>query len=274
MQPPSGLSIRRAAPADYSAYAQLFPELLSGDAVPLIEAWLSAVMPSTWVAVLDDRVVGYCYCQDFDNTGYVRNIVVAPHARRRGVGRALMDVVADHLRSLGKSYWRLSVKTTNHPALALYARLGMRPAYLCKSIRLPWTSLVALPEGNATVRELQPGREGLLESVFRLPAGQLTIARHAKRLLLEAVSTDELEPIGIAAFDSGFPGALPFRVRTLDAVAPLLSAIRRTVPEHSHINLVAENDEPLAALLLGSGATLRDELLLFRGELAASPQPS
>src|SRR6476659_9411441 len=144
------VTVRRAQPADYPAYARLFPELLIDDPVPSREVWLAEFAPTTWIATIDEAVVGYCFFQEFAQAGYVRNIVVAPGARNRGVGRALMHATADLLRAHGKPTWRLNVKPDNAAALALYERLGFQRRYASKALRLPWRALENLPAGGAS----------------------------------------------------------------------------------------------------------------------------
>jgi len=131
-QNPADLSIRRARHDGYDAFCRLFPELLVDDPVPGLEAWTSLLSPSTWVATVDGEVLGYCYLQEYVETGYVRHVVVAPTARKRGLGRALMRSAAEYLRSRGKQSWRLNVRPSNQAARALYDRMGMHAKYLAK----------------------------------------------------------------------------------------------------------------------------------------------
>jgi hypothetical protein len=112
---------------------------------------------------------------------------------------------------------------------------------------------------------LEPARDSILEGLFDLPRGQLAYARSQGRLLLEAVS--DQKPAGVAVFDASFPGAFPFRVVETDAVAPLLTAIRAHVPAHEVVNLVAEDDARLSAMLIAVGAKVRDEILHLKGQL-------
>ena len=258
---------RRATPEDYPSFARLFPELLVDDPVPGPETWTKTFVPSTWVAVRAAEVLGYCYFQEYANSGYVRNIVVAPLVRRLGVGRALMQGAANELRSHGKKSWRLNVKADNVAALALYERLGMRQKYAAYSFRLSWSALSALPAGSAVVRSLTEDRQATLEALFDLPGGQLASARALGRVLLEAVSTSGTAPVGLAVFEPRFPGAFPFRVTELSAGTPLLSAMRELVPTDEYVNLVAEDDEGLAALLRSVGADLRHEIVHLTGAL-------
>jgi GNAT superfamily N-acetyltransferase len=260
-------SIRRATPDDYLSFSRLFPELLVDDPVPGPEVWASTCLPSTWVAVRAAEMLGYCYCQKYAESGYVRNVVVAPIARRAGVGRALMQATADELRSHGSSSWRLNVKATNHAALALYARMGMQQKYRSCSFRLSWSALTALPGGDALARPLIDARDATLEALFDLPGGQLASARSLGRSLLEAITPNGDAPLGLAVFDPKFPGAFPFRVTELRAVTPLLQAMRQLVPTDDYVNLVAEDDERLVALLESVGADLRHEIAHMVGAL-------
>jgi ribosomal protein S18 acetylase RimI-like enzyme len=56
--------------------------------------------------------------------GGVWGMYVAPEARGRGVGRALVSAIIEHARSLGMERLVLGVETTNQPARALYHALG------------------------------------------------------------------------------------------------------------------------------------------------------
>jgi L-amino acid N-acyltransferase YncA len=264
---PQDFAVRRATAEDYPGFARLFPELLVDDPVPRPEVWASAFVPSTWVAARGAEMLGYCYCQKYVASGYVRNVVVAPWARRAGVGRALMQATANELRADGKSSWCLNVKPDNQAALALYARMGLRPKYKSCAFRLSWSALGALPTGNAVVGPLTTERDTTLEALFDLPTGQLASARGLGRTLLEAATTDRQQSLGLAVFDPKFPGAFPFRVTELAAVAPLLQAMRQHVPGDEHVNLGVEDDERLVALLLAVGADLRHEIVHLAGAL-------
>jgi ribosomal protein S18 acetylase RimI-like enzyme len=261
------LVVRNATLDDYLAFSRLFPELLVDDPVPGLDVWVSALVPSTWIAARDGEVLGYCYFHEYAETGYVRNIVVAPTERGRGVGRALMQATAEHLRLHGKTSWRLNVKPDNRAALALYDRMGMHTKYSAKSLRLPWAASNSLPVGNAVVRALTSDRDAALEDLLDLPCGQLAAARGLGRILLEAISSNGKRSVGLAVFDPKFPGAFPFRVKEIDAVTPLLTAMRQHVPTDEHVTLVAEDDARLAELLESVGASLRHETLHMEGAL-------
>jgi len=264
----ASFAVRRALESDHSAFAALYPELKVNDSVPGRHVWEAEIAPFAWVAAMGDDVVGYCYCQEYDDTGYLRNLVVAARARRRGVGRALMQTAAAHLRRKGKQFWRLNVKPDNEAALALYEQMGLRVQYASTALRLPWQALDAIPDGKAAVRPLSPARDAAIESRFELPRGQIAFARGLGRLLFEAVAAASDGPAGLAVFDPGFPGAFPFRVVDLEALAPLLRTLRSHArPGDDFVGLVAEDDPRLVELLVRAGAEVRDEMLHLQGTL-------
>jgi GNAT superfamily N-acetyltransferase len=263
--------IRRASAADYQAFARLFPALGVDDPLPGPEAWVSAYVPFTLIAAEDADVLGYCYTQEFDDTGYVRNVVVAPGARRRGVGRALMEATAWHLRAQGKAHWRLNVGPRNPAALALYESLGLRTLYASRALRVPWQAATSLPASPAQVHELPPARDEELEVQFALPRGQLAHARGVGRLVLAAATSAAARCLGLAVFSPAFPGAFPFRAVEDAAVRSLVEAMHRHVPACPHVSLVIDDDEPLVRLLLATGAEARGDFLHLAAPLASDP---
>jgi mycothiol synthase len=64
-----------------------------------------------------------------DGTGYVAELAVAPRARGRGYGRALLLGVFDAFRRAGLRHAELSVHGRNRGALHLYESAGMRPTW-------------------------------------------------------------------------------------------------------------------------------------------------
>jgi hypothetical protein len=84
-------------------------------------------------------------------------------------------------------------------------------------------------------------------------------------VLLEATSVDGARALGVAVFEPKFPGAFPFRVDDLEALAPLFGAMRAHVPRDDYVMLVVEDDPRLVTLLEGAGATVRDTFVLMAG---------
>jgi [ribosomal protein S18]-alanine N-acetyltransferase len=81
-----------------------------------------------------ERVVGYLVWWLVHDEVHVLNVGTAPEARRRGVGRALMEEAARRGRLKGARLATLEVRRSNAAALALYRALGyqqvgVRPRY-------------------------------------------------------------------------------------------------------------------------------------------------
>ena len=95
------------------------------------------------VAERADGVVGMCTGQLVVSTAeggpalLVEDVVVDPHHRGRGVGRALLAALADWARGRGVRRLQLLADGTNGPALAFYDRLGWRAtALVCRRLTL------------------------------------------------------------------------------------------------------------------------------------------
>ena len=81
---------------------------------------------------------------------------VAPWARGRGIGAALMEAAIDHAERLGYPRILLDVGDHNGPAIALYGRFGFEPTGR--------TSVFPEPRQHITeherARELEPASDG------------------------------------------------------------------------------------------------------------------
>ena len=89
---------------------------------PVPDVTLEEVAPSVVRATLDGVATGLA-AYDADWVGF-RGIEVAPEARRRGLGLAVMAALLDWGASRGATTAYLQVLDGNEPALALYERLG------------------------------------------------------------------------------------------------------------------------------------------------------
>jgi len=87
------------------------------------------------VAEMNGEVVGYIMCRvehGLSNFGYhlakkghIISIAVLPHARRRGIGKALMVQAMKALKEVyGVDEYYLEVRVSNVPAINLYKKLG------------------------------------------------------------------------------------------------------------------------------------------------------
>jgi ribosomal protein S18 acetylase RimI-like enzyme len=79
------------------------------------------------IAEEDEHAVGFVFCVLGDvgrKTAHVTDLYVAPEARSRGVGSALLAAIIEPAREAGLDYVSLEVLTRNNEARRLYARLG------------------------------------------------------------------------------------------------------------------------------------------------------
>jgi GNAT superfamily N-acetyltransferase len=86
------------------------------------------------VAKLDGQLVGITHFLEHPSTSsadvcYLQDLFTAPEARGHGVGRALIEAVADHARGLGcaRLYWQ--TKTTNAVARRLYDTISQDSSF-------------------------------------------------------------------------------------------------------------------------------------------------
>lgn len=149
----SGLTVRFAGPADrdaiqavtlsaYLEYAPSIPAHWEGYRQNII-ATLAAAAPGTQIVALDDdRVVGAVLLHPAGTSmgvpgggpvtltwPEVRLLAVAPSARGRGVGAALMNECIHRARSAGATALTLHTTELMQTAMRLYERLGFERAH-------------------------------------------------------------------------------------------------------------------------------------------------
>lgn len=259
-----------ATPEHFEHYKQLFAELGVDDPLPTLATWERTIAPDTVFAECDGRIVGYGYAQVLGPIGYVRNVVVAPNERRRGLGRELMAELRRRLRARGCTSWQLNVKVDNEAALELYRSLGMRGDWRTWVLRVFVDQPLALSPSPPALsrRDAGPELDSALEREFELPAGLL--ARHRARPSTLVLSFDLAgRPIALAPFDPQHPGCFPFRLREPSCARGVLEALLpRVPPGRPHLQLVLERDENSARVLLAAGARLVFEIQHMHGALS------
>ena len=100
-------------------------------AADLIEDWLfDQVRSARWLFYVAGETQGICSVAVVPSTltlrtvWMIRDLYVRPDARRQGVGRALLDRVADDARQAGAHRLSLQTETANVRAIELYAKNG------------------------------------------------------------------------------------------------------------------------------------------------------
>lgn len=128
------MTIREMTAGDIEAVAALEAELFS---MP----WSAQGFADTlWredivflVAYEDEKLLGYVGVYCTADEGEITNVAVAPSARRRGIGRALLESLTDVLAKRHIFRLILEVRVSNQPAIRLYEQLRFRIAGLRKN---------------------------------------------------------------------------------------------------------------------------------------------
>lgn len=263
----STLTVRDAVEADHPRFSELFVELGVPEAPPSLDDYVERHMPlAFFVCDVQGRAVGYGLGRVAGPRWYVSNVVTAPEARRRGVGRAIMAEHARRARAHGLTQWALNVKRDNVAALALYEALGMSIAARSWAFGISWDDVSRLAPSDAhTTPAPSPDHDLAIEAAFSLAAGTISSERQRPGRDL-VVLWGGGAPVAFASFDPSFPGASPFKVRETRWARALFEAIRPLArPEHTHVRLTVEGDERLAEALTEAGARTHFELYSMRG---------
>jgi len=114
-----------------------FRDLTPEEAEPVFVSMLRDRAPVVYVAASDDRWIGYIWAEQVQRpenpftkpfrTFYIHHIAVTPEARHSGVGRALVDAVADEAQRRGVSSLALDHWSFNEDASGFFRALGFEP---------------------------------------------------------------------------------------------------------------------------------------------------
>jgi ribosomal-protein-alanine N-acetyltransferase len=98
-----------------------------------------------FVAVVDGEIAGYVVAHYAADEGEILNLAVAPHARRRGLGRALAERALAALAAHDVRQVYLEVRASNAAARTLYEGLGFaKVGQRAKYYRQPTEDAVVL----------------------------------------------------------------------------------------------------------------------------------
>ena len=125
-----------------------------------MESWTRQLAElATFIAVIDGADVGLARGGPHDGkpgAAILLSMWVAPEARGKGVGDALIDSVIAWARGEGFSRLLLEVGDHNEPAIALYARKGFRPTGATSTLPPPRTHV---PEHERALELLNLDRD-------------------------------------------------------------------------------------------------------------------
>lgn len=148
------MNIRMATLEDRELLIQLVQELEGsipqsiGAPPDVDDEWpgIQEIMRDGVAAIAEDdgEVLGYVFARMADqrpDVVHVTDLYVRQGARRRGVAKALLNVVVDAAQRQGREHLTLEVVSDNHDALAVYRRLGF--AEIEKKLGVSLESLAA-----------------------------------------------------------------------------------------------------------------------------------
>jgi [ribosomal protein S18]-alanine N-acetyltransferase len=120
--------IRPAVPADAERLLPIEQRCFSDPwSVGTFEETLRPPHGLGLVAERAGQVKGYLVARSVAGEGEILNLAVAPDARRRGIGDALLEAGIAALGAAGVREIFLEVREHNHAAQQLYRRRGFRP---------------------------------------------------------------------------------------------------------------------------------------------------
>lgn len=255
---------RAARPDDYDAFMRFWAELGLGQPPPPRDSWVEQLCPQTLFLADGEHLAAYNLAFAFGARGDVRQVVVAPEYRRRGVGRALMAAVADKLRARGCTEWRLEVRANNAPAIALYRSVGMQPhcdIHIVTLDRDACARFAATRSGAHRSVEVTPDDDRELERALDLGAGQLARWRaHRVGSPLRRIGTTALTQVR-RDFAPTHGLLFPFRAPDPDVAAHLMAD---ALPGPHEVCVI---DPAIHAALLGAGATPKEHQVEYAGAL-------
>lgn len=264
------MALRPAQAKDYAVFAQLFAELGVPEPPPPPWLWEAELLPLTWFLEGPQGPLAYVAADVLGELGYVVQLVVAPSARRQGVGRSLLQEMAARFREQGCRRWGLNVKRDNTAALALYGSLGMRPVREAATLAVSQAQVRALPEapeGLVVVPVVEAEWEPLTAAFRMMPEKLARFSRRSSHTLLRLARAEEPEPLRLGMMDLRQGGGLfPFFAATPGHARALLEeAFRRGEAEALHVTVT--DDAPLVERLRGAGAQVMMETLELQAPL-------
>lgn len=260
---------------DYPTYVRLFAELGVPEPPPPATVWAREVASRTLLVEGPGGVEGYTTTDALGALGYVGQLVVAPSARRQGLGRWMMRRVAERFREQGCQSWALNVKRDNVAALGLYTSLGMKLVRQGTNLRVTRAQVAVLPSAPAGLvvvpveaRDWEP-----LTVAFGMMPGKLAsyAAQPSHRLLRLAREDGEPATLGMMDFRAGGAVLFPFFAASLAHARALLEGAFSLLGEaRESVFVVVTDDAPLERLLCDAGARVSLETFELRGAL---PEP-
>jgi GNAT superfamily N-acetyltransferase len=261
---------RTATTVDYPAFARSFLALRVPDPAPTAAVFAERFLPRVVMLVdEEDAPVGYASWRFYGRTAHVVHVVVDPHVRQRGGGRALMNEVRRRVTTEGSTRWYLNVKQDNAPAIRLYERSGMAIEQEGWAVDLEWIRAAELPSdwdaGGPAPFAPTAEDDASLAACLGVDVERIAHLRAQSGVVLRALR-ERGAPVAFGAFDPAYPSIYPFRVTRAGLAGVLLDAFRPQA-RHPHVHVVVEGNGSVAAALRGVGGKLGHSTFRMAGVL-------
>ena len=133
-----------------SVHHEIRPDIFRAGAIKYTEKDLENLLKDEnkpiFVAVEDENVLGYCFCQVETIRGstvltdrveiYIDDLCVEENARRQGIAKALYAHVRTWAKEMGCAFVTLNVWEGNDAAMEFYKSMGMTPRKITMEISL------------------------------------------------------------------------------------------------------------------------------------------
>jgi ribosomal protein S18 acetylase RimI-like enzyme len=264
------VAFRAAVAADYAAFVQLWPEFGAGDPPPGPEQFAVHIAAGTMFAEGAQGVLGYVSTTLWGSLLKIDYLVVAPAARGKSVGVALVEqALWRALRQGGVRDVQLTVMPTNARAIHLYEKLGLVRDYPVLSMRAGADVIARLERSPPlTVAHGSAVDAARVDASLALPEG--TVAAGLVYGFSVVSLADKTGIVGTAVFDPLYERLSHFAVSTPSVVRTLLEAVmaeRREVGADGPIDFMVEGFAEVQQALLAAGATVTLELVAMTGRL-------
>lgn len=200
-----------------------------------------------WIAALDERDVGTVTTCRFQTVGWIALLLVAPAARRRGVGRALFERAVEYLEECGATSQRLDATPLGQP---LYEEFHFSADFTVA--RFAGSPRATLPEA-AESPSLEPVKPADLPDILELDARitQTRRTRLLERLYAQAPDSARLvrgrDAQTLDAFGFARPGRMAAQIGPCLAASPtsgerlLRDALRRFVGQFVYVDIPVDH---------------------------------
>jgi GNAT superfamily N-acetyltransferase len=200
------------------------------------------------VALGGDGPVGICVLGVRGGQGWIGGLGVVPAARRRGIGRRLMEAVLGAARGANVARVSLEVLEPNTGAIALYEQLGFE-----RTRMLEVWSLAAESRDSSAERVKAEEAAAWIRANRRAPEPWQRADESIEKLELEAVAVPGR---GAALFrvTGEVASVLQLVAADTEAAGELLASVRRRASSLRFVNV--PEDDPSGAALRRLGGTL------------------